>query len=150
MIKWSAWTAVEHESDRFGAAVYRIRLVRQNGTPFPMQRLTGIDKEALLSIGKTSNMERRRDQFFCGIENCYGHSEGNLLNLLLEFSKLKQLVPGGKVQYQFSVVATDARAKTLEAKLLKDYLVRFGELPPLNAAIPSRYDRKSWCEIKNA
>lgn len=38
----------------------------------------------------------------------------------------------------------------IQARLLKDYLVRFGELPPLNSTIPGRYEEATWCEIEKA
>lgn len=149
-MKWTEWAAIETPSGRAAPAAYRIALLNVRGHPFPMNRMLGIDSAGLLSIGKTGNLESRRGQFVSGMTKCYGHSEGNLLHLLLRFSRLKQVVPDHRIVYQFAPAATDDDARAVEARLLKDYLVRYGELPPLNSAIPDRYNEASWCEIESA
>ena len=127
-----------------GPAAYRVRLLRGR-RPFNMRRLLGVDDEGLLSIGKTKNMESRRTQFISGVVNGYGHSEGNLLRLLLLYSALKDEVDAQpKIECCYVKCDTEPDAIELEARLIKDYLCRFAELPPLNSAIPNRYDETTW------
>lgn len=130
-------------------AAYRVRLLK-DGKPFQMNRLLGRDEEGLLSIGKTKDMEGRRAQFISGVVNGYGHSEGNLLRLLVLYSGLKERVPSRpQIECQFLACKSEDEAIKTEARLLKDYLCRFGELPPLNSAIPNRYDETTWRLIED-
>jgi hypothetical protein len=147
-MKWTPWKKIEAPSERSEPAAYRIALLDAAGVPLPLSRMLGIDRDGLLSIGKTTSMESRRRQFVSGMTRCYGHSEGNLLHLLLRYSRLKEIVANATIVYQFVDASTDKEAKSAEARLLKDYLIRFGELPPLNSAIPNRYDEQTWCEIE--
>src|SRR4051794_37827302 len=82
-MKWTEWKKIETASGRSEPAAYRIALLDAAGSPFPINRMLGTDREGRLSIGKTANMESRRAQFLSGMNKCYGHSEGNLLYLLL-------------------------------------------------------------------
>lgn len=149
-MNWMDWKPIETASERAEPAAYRIALLDAAGTPYPINRMLGTDLAGLLSIGRTNSMESRRRQFLSGMTRCYGHSEGNLLHLLLRFSRLKDAVPNARIVYQFVGVDTEGEARIVEARLLKDYLVRHGELPPLNSAIPDRYNEGTWREIEKA
>ena len=92
----------------------------------------------------TTDMERRRKQFISGEQRCQGHSEGNLLFLLKKYSPFKAKHDNSKYEYHFQKVGTTDEAKKKETKLIKDYVKQYGEVPPLNSAIPDRYEEKSW------
>jgi hypothetical protein len=143
-MSWTDWTNLYEPLQHWEPAAYRVRLLK-DGKPFPMNRVLGLDEKGLLSIGKTKNMEGRRAQFVSGVMNGYGHSEGNLLRLLVLYSGLKDHVPSQpQIECQFLSCKSEDEATETEARLLKDYLCRFGELPPLNSAIPNRYDETTW------
>jgi hypothetical protein len=139
---WSPWLPLSTPSDRWEPAVYQFRLMN-DGVPFVINRLLGSDEDAILTIGKTKNMEARRKQFACGLEKCYGHSEANLLYLLINYSRLKRVVSKPSVEYRFTKRETDQLAIEHEAALLRAYIVRHGELPPLNSILPDRYGEKT-------
>jgi hypothetical protein len=149
-MNWTDWTNMYEALEHGEPAAYRVRLLKDS-KPFPMNRVLGVDAQGLLSIGKTKNMEGRRAQFISGVLNGYGHSEGNLLRLLVLYSGLKEQVPPRpEVECQFLPCKSEDGAIEMEARLLKDYLCRFGELPPLNSAIPNRYDETTWQLIEEA
>ncbi len=94
-------------------------------------------------------MERRRKAFLRGLARGRGHSEANLLRLLQKHSHLNRLYPDGEIQFTYAKRAKREDAAEAEEVLLKEYVVRFGELPPLNAAIPNRYNWQSWEDAAN-
>jgi hypothetical protein len=49
-----------------------------------------------------------------------------------------------QIEYSYSPCATRQIAKDLEEALIKKYFLTFGEPPPLNSAIPRRYDKTGW------
>ena len=143
-MSWTEWTDMYESFQHWEPAAYRVRLLK-DGKSIPMNRVLGPDIQGLLSIGKTKNIESRRAQFISGVRNGYGHSEGNLLRLLLLYSGLKERVsPQPQIECQFLPCKSEDEAIEMEARLLKDYLCRFGELPPLNSAIPNRYEEMTW------
>lgn len=141
----NAWRDIDQPSGSSDPAIYEMRLVDEDGIPIPLGRFLNVDADGIISIGLTTSMEQRRQQFVCGVVNCYGHSEGNLLNLLRRFSRLQDVFPNAKCQYRFASAAeVDLAAR--ERSAIKRYVRRFGEVPPLNSAIPGRYDIPSWQE----
>lgn len=140
-MEWSEWFPLSTPSTHYEPAVYQIRLLA-NGVPFIINRLLGADPEAILTIGKTKNMEGRRRQFASGVEKCYGHSEANLLHLLVRYSRFKTVVSSHAVEYRFTIRESDELAIEHEAALLRAYIVQHGELPPLNSILPDRYGEK--------
>ena len=143
-MKWSPWKNITESSRYDGCAVYEVRLVNKEDHPVIINRFLGTDKEGILAIGMTTNMERRRKQFIYGENRCRAHSEGNLLFLLKEYSRFKTKYNRTRYQYRFQKVKTRDDAKKKEKKLIKDYFKKYGEVPPLNSAIPDRYDKASW------
>jgi len=145
-MNWSFWKNIDKAARHDSHAVYEIRLVNTQGTSVAINRFLGKDKKGLLSIGMTTNMERRRKQFISGEDRCQGHSEGNLLFLLKEYSRFRTKHPLPKYQYRFQKVISEDETKRKERKLIKDYVRQYGEVPPLNSAIPGRYEEMSWDE----
>jgi hypothetical protein len=135
---WSSWKPLKVSCQNYGAASYNLRLMTPTG-PLAIARFLGVDKRGLLTIGETGNMEKRRTDFVRAIEKCTGHSEGNLLHLILLHSQIKKLHPEHALQYRFLAEADKAAAKFSEEQMIKSYIRKYGEPPPLNCAIPDRY-----------
>jgi hypothetical protein len=141
-MSWSEWQPLNAKSGYDGPAVYEVRILNSAG-PMPVPRFLATDIRGLLSIGESRSMDKRRRQLVRAMEKCYGHSEGNLLYYLLRHTRLKDLHP--IIEYRFSKEADKAAAKVAEAKMIKEYIQKFGEPPPLNCAIPDR-DGEWTCE----
>jgi hypothetical protein len=77
------------------------------------------------------------------------HSEGNLWYFVDKFSHIRQNLGSPSLEYRFRSRESKAEAKATQDEMLKDYVIRFGELPPLNSAIPARYDESTWKLIAN-
>ncbi len=139
--RWSKWSNVETPSRREGPAIYKIRITA-NGRPITIPRFLEQDRTGILSIGMTGLMENRRHQFLAGIRKGHGHSEANLLHLLLKHTQLRTRFAQFELQYSFCPVPTRDAAKEVEALELKKYVIHYGEVPPLNSAIPERYSHE--------
>jgi len=137
-MSWSDWQPLDACSDHYGAALYERRLCTAAG-PIAVPRFLATDAHGLIMIGQTNNMEARRKQFIRAVTKCQGHSEGNLLYYLLEYSPIRKLYPEHAIQYRFREEADKAAALLAENRVIKAYIREFGEAPPLNCAIPDRY-----------
>ncbi|HEY0733418.1 MAG TPA: hypothetical protein VGD69_00805 [Herpetosiphonaceae bacterium] len=136
--EWSGWQPLDRPALYNRLAVYKIRLI-QHDLPASIPRFLGVDTAGMLSIGKTTNMETRRLQFIRGTEKGRGHSSGNLLHLLRQHSPLMITFPEHRYEYTFVQVKELGEETTLEEAEIKAYVRTFGEVPPLNSAIPDRY-----------
>ena len=137
---WSKWLNVANQIAYSGPAIYELRVVNKNGNPFKLNRFLGQDPEGILSIGETNNMEKRRSQFISGITKCYGHSECNLLYYLLKNTAFATAFDSYRLEYRYSSCTTKHDAQQEERVSIKTYICKFGEVPPLNSAIPDRYN----------
>ncbi|MGA1979348.1 MAG: hypothetical protein ABSG99_02120 [Sedimentisphaerales bacterium] len=147
-MQWSAWTPIKNRCNRNSAAVYKIALSEREDSPkpIPMKRFTGTDGEGCLSIGETTDMETRRKQFMGG-----SHSEGILLNIVKKYCRSYQKQFGNAITiYSYAVVESEDVALKEERELIKKYIMDFGEAPPLNSAVPDRYNYDEWGELFNA
>ena len=142
-LKWTMWQSVDQPTSYEGPAVYRIRLVVHD-RPHAIPRFLGPDTEGILSIGKTGSMKKRRSQFKRGLAKGRGHSEANLLHLIRDHSYLLRILPEHQYQYCFAIVPDIEQASSSEEELIKDYFRNYGEVPPLNSAIPNRYPQSGW------
>jgi hypothetical protein len=142
---WTKWRGVNQIAEHAGPAVYNIRMALGK-KPIPIQRFLGSDRQGILAIGKTINMEKRRKQFISGLSKGRGHSEGNLVFLLEKYSRLKRAYRGYSLEYRFITADDKGSAEDLERDLIKKYVKQYGEAPPLNSSVPGRYDEKSWRE----
>ena len=136
---WSDWQPIDDGPAHDSAAVYELRLVSTNGCPISIPRFLQVDNRGILSIGETGTMESRRTQFLYALEKCSGHSEGNLLYYLLRYSPLNERFPQHQIEFRYHVEKDKDTAKQAEARMIKAYIREFGEVPPLNSAIPDRY-----------
>ena len=147
-ISWSSWSIVSRTCNHRGPAIYQIRVISDR-IPMAIPRFLARDASGLVSIGMSSNMESRRRSFNRALRRGRGHSEGNLLYILDSYSNFDTWLRDSQLQYRYAVMEYSARAKEIEEVLLKSYFLRFGEVPPLNSAIPKRYDWPSWQAIQS-
>lgn len=140
----SDWADVHSKCSSASPGVYRIRLAC-DGKPVAIPRFLETDVDGILAIGKSICLEDRRSKFPGAVKRGRGHSEINLLHVLERFSSLSVVHPGAGYEYAFIPLRTKEEAEAEESRLLKTYLLRFGEVPPLNSAIPGgRYASDSW------
>lgn len=116
-------------------AVYRVlplKGVWENGIP----RFLGIDKERVLFYGETGRLRGRLGKLLKSMEQIEDHSEGNLIHIL------NREIHGFEMEgvtFSYDLQETKEEAEDMEEYLVKKYLQRFGEVPPVNTAIPKRY-----------
>ena len=139
MMKWNNWEELDSKCNHADAAVYEFRLVSEKSLPYKFPRWFAIDNNGILSIGETGDMQKRLKQFINGFNRCNGHSEANLLFLINKYCGLTNAFPNYKIEYRYMPVSSKGAAKKFEESLIKDYVKFFGEVPPLNSAIPKRY-----------
>jgi len=137
-MSWSKWKKIDEKSGYDGFVVYKIRLYdKKCKQPITLRRFFGMDRKGILAIGRTKNIERRRKQFYKGINDGAGHSEGNLLRQ--SYSPcFESKYPNTNYEFQYSF-KRDGRKKKTEEIEIKKYFKKHGEVPPLNSAIPNRY-----------
>lgn len=143
--EWTAWTPIDVKSSHEKAAVYKIALF-ESLNPLrhsTIRRFLKDDTHAILVIGETGNMERRRRDFDKG-----PHSAGALWRRISIYTEFKRKYPNCMLAYCYSIVEDGEQAKVL-AKALQDtlileYTIEYGEPPLLNSAITKRYDDMEW------
>lgn len=137
------WQPIADPVDR-GEGIYAVRILRRRNQPWRMRRLLADDMDGILTLGRSDDIERRRKNFVSGVRTCYGHSAGNLLHLIVEHAgafgdDLEDVLR--RVEWTFEHVRTEATSHQREELMIKHYIRRFGEPPPLNCAIPKRYGK---------
>ncbi len=138
MTKWTKWADISQRTDN-DCTVYKIRFIAESGKPIIIKRFFAEDREGILSIGKTTNMERRRTEFLRGYERFItGHVAGRLLYFLKQQQFFKDHFSNCQCQYCFKSCAFSEEAVRIEKKLIIEYVCKYGEVPPLNSVIPGR------------
>jgi len=113
-----------------GPAAYAVYLKKGS-----IPRRCGTDREAIMSIGSTTDIRSRIRQFRRGLLIGRGHAAGNYLHWLNGCVAKECQVGRDDLVY---VVRVCRDSQGLEAKWLRAYACQFGELPPLNKALPRR------------
>lgn len=131
------WRPLSAETCIEGAAAYQIRMVCR-GRAVQIPRFLDSDARGILAIGESGCFENRRGQFCHALENGNGHSEGNLLWWLSSKTHLRRKFAEPDFQYRVCAVPSKRDAQSLESREMRKYVSRFGEVPPLNSAIPGR------------
>lgn len=140
------WNNINCESGKNCKAVYKIRLVNNLKNPKSIQRFLGKDKEGILMIGQTNDMENRLQKFKQAFAKGEAHhSEGKLLHIIVATIEHPRLKIGVKdIEYCFESFTNIEAAKKSEEKSLKSYVKKYGEAPPLNSIIPHRDTARFW------
>jgi len=110
--------------------IYHIYCFNRNH-PIKIGRLLKADEKGILSIGSTKNLKRRLKQFVYGSIKHSGHSSGNRYGYLNLANKRKL----GSYELKFSF-EIKKKCEFRESELLRGYMEKFGELPPLNNREP--------------
>jgi hypothetical protein len=117
-----------------------LRFVDRSETPFPFARFLGIDKRGLLYVGERANMESARKDIVTGIENWHKHMAGIMIHILRKYSRFfRRYHSFSRLEYRFEQHQSKDSRKRREEQLIKKYVCKFGEVPPLNSAIPNRH-----------
>ena len=97
------------------------------------------DTDGTLCIGQAKNLERRYKQFRSGVMRASGHSEANLLYYLLYYSSSVRNKLNGKNIVVYYRMVEQAELDQQERDEIIYYIMKYGEPPVLNCAIPKRY-----------
>jgi len=124
--------ALDEDPQHDGPAAYKVCLARG-----PIRRRLCDDREAVLVIGHTANLGRRMQDFRRGLACGKGQSEGNRLNWINAMVRAEKPIGEKDLQCTFVRLDSEVAAKRLKAAWLKKYAQDFGELPPLNGAVPA-------------
>jgi hypothetical protein len=135
--RWS-WHALCDSGDYDGPAVYAVRVLNE-GRVCRIPRFLGTDPNGILTIGMTTNFDRRRRQFIRGMNHGRGHTAANLLYPLKTRKLFHSTIPEPSYQICFRRAKDEANARSWEELLTRQYVRRFGEAPPLTSLVPNRY-----------
>ena len=135
---WSGWAPIDAVPYYKEYAAYEIRMVR-NGKPIPIKRWCGTDRTGIVCIGG-GNLKVKWDFFYyAAIRKVrVPHSAGRLYSILMQSTKLRGKIGDHQFEIRYRPVKSKNEGEKLEAILSKKYLMKFGEMPPLNSTIPSK------------
>ncbi len=140
MARWLGWVDIEENPDFEGYGVYKVRLVNSKGFPVEIPGFLDNDKDGILQISRSENI-RKGIRFFRGAMEGkkYANAEGERLHFIKKYTDLTGIYKNYKLQYSF-VEWTDKRAARIEQeRLLKWYIKRYGEAPPVNNYFTEKY-----------
>lgn len=141
MSRWNEWVDIVKNASYKSDGVYKIRLADLKGYPIGIPRFLDKDKDGIIQIGNSKDIEKRIKCFRSAMEGkgC-AHAEGKRLNLIKKYTNFMSRYNNCKIQYSFKKLRDKIEAKKEEERLLKCYFVRHGEVPPLNNSLPKKYN----------
>ena len=139
MSKWNKWMDIEKNPNYNGCGVYKIRLINPKGFPVEIPRFLDKDKDGILMIGHSEDIERRIKYFRGAMEGKeYAHAEGQRMYLIKKYTNFMESHNNFKIQYSFKKLPSKNEAQKEEERSLKCYFKRYGEVPPLNNNLPDK------------
>jgi len=147
-LKWSEWCALDelkHREDpvlnRIG--VYRFRFVDRNGIPVVQSRFLAVDSSGVVYIGRSqvplgNRLRRIPHSRKTGRSS---HTLGRKLHVLDGLRAYRTWSRKLTLECQYAH-CPDPLEK--EKELIRAYVAKFGEIPPLNGEFPNRGDREAW------
>jgi len=130
--EWSCWKNISKTTNCKFYCVFRIRLIDSGKNPIKIGRLLNDDEKGIMLIEKTSGIKARLGNFQRAIKNGKAaHSEGQKLYPIWDALKCKY--QNCSLEYSFKKMESEHEIKIEEERLQKCYLLKYGELPPLNA-----------------
>ena len=128
-IRWSVWFPLEPE---YIAKAPHLPGSYKISCGEVVKRLVGEDKDGILMVGESEDLQRRIGQFHesISVSKAVSHSEGNTFYNLT----MKEHFPISSLRFKFATTTTKADARSLEERELNDYENVHLELPPLNSA----------------
>jgi len=137
---WSEWTDIWETPNYQGCGVYKIRLADAKGFPVEVPRFIDTDKDGILQICYSENIKKGIYRFLRATEGKrYTNAEGERLQLLKKYTNLKKSYNDCKMQYSFKKQASGKEARMEREKLLKCYVKKYAEVPPINKNFPDKY-----------
>ncbi len=136
-MNWSEWKDIEKKSDYKECGIYKIRLSDLNKKPIEIHRFLNNDREGILLIGRTTNIDRRIGYFYGAMKGKrYAHLEGKRLHRIIIDTCFPKKFKVCKIQYSFKQLQTEDMTKIEEKQLMNLYFCKYGEVPPLNNNLP--------------
>lgn len=114
---------------------YTIIAFSDSKKPIALNRVGGIDKDGILYHGKTGNIQDRLRMLWRTIQKDYKANAHPFGKRYKEFAILRKLFPISTLVVTCSI---EKSPETAESKLIKDYVNKYGEVPPFNSAIPKK------------
>jgi len=141
---WTTWQNIEIAKSKKGAfqdfGIYQIRATNRNSNVIPIQRLNGVGVLGILYIGRSGfrnqntarTVARRLSEFVME-----GHSGGITYGLAYAVLNKNPDFSGHSLEVQAKFLQ-DADIEKSEAMALREYFLKFAELPPFNSAFPNK------------
>ena len=140
MSGWLGWIDIEENPDFDGCGVYRVRLVDSKGFPIEIPRFLDNDKDGILHISRSENIKKGINLFRGAIEGKkYANAEGKRLYLIKKYTNFPEMHKNYRVQYSIMKWADKREARIEQERLLKWYIKRYGEAPPVNNYFTEKY-----------
>lgn len=140
MSGWLGWIDIEENPDFDGCGVYRVRLVDSKGFPIEIPRFLDNDKDGILQISRSENIKKGINFFRGAIEGKkYANAEGKRLYLIKKYTNFPEMYKNYRVQYSIMKWADKREARIEQERLLKWYIKRYGEAPPVNNYFTEKY-----------
>lgn len=150
---WGGWHYIGSSMDDVKimypwSGVYEIRQLDASEKPTAIGRFLKVDKRGILMIGVSKRLGERICDFFQSyLEDARTHSEGRRLHLVRMMCTVKdEKYPDFLMQFRVKHIPDIEEARDEEERLLKDYFVEFGEVPPINATVGKK--RVPWVPYK--
>jgi hypothetical protein len=149
---WSSWRDIEHArvKERGYYGIYQIRMVDDAGDSLPIPRITRIDEEGIIYIGRAvprNTLAKRIREFqsvtqFKNVSH-HGGETYNLMRFNLKYSG--HAYQKHKLQYKVMRLEGEPKSKIEEEEIntLANYFNKYGELPPCNSSFPEKWGKFS-------
>ena len=147
MSGWTEWTNISQKEEfkklYRASGVYKLRAVHSVGSPIEIGRFQDTDKDGILLIGNSKRVGERIRDFYKAYEE-YKFSRHNVGERLF----LLRFLLGNVTSFQERVCAIEFSVEELknkneaeaeEERLLKCYVLKYAELPPLNRNLPDNH-----------
>ena len=108
----------------------------ENKKPKPITRLGSIDGTGLLYIGSSKNLKERLGMLYRVTHGKKKDYKTTAHTFGVKYNKIKIIENLFPIETLFIEIKTTKDYKKIESNLLKEYLNKHGELPPLNSNYP--------------
>jgi hypothetical protein len=140
MSKWVGWMDIEENPDFERCGVYKVRLVDSKGLPIEIPRFLDNDKDGILQISRSENIRKGINFFRGAIEGKkYANTEGKRLYLIKKYTNFPEIYMDCRLQYSFRQWTDKRETRIEQERLLKWYIKRYGEAPPINNYWTEKY-----------
>ena len=130
---WGRWKTLDDDNLQSfpdSPGVYVIRCVNRKGRPIKIYRAGDTDIRGWIYIGETNNFKRRLQSFLRTAKD--KTKSGHVAGVRYSSWDYNYLFPLENLEVKFCTLRNKKRARDVEWDLLRIYLGRFYDLPPLN------------------